>query len=225
MAKHSKQQGLWIPNSILNLTELNWGEKVLLAQFYSFGEKGCWQSNKTLAEIFMTTERTISNRISRLRKYLFMKNPKGFYRTVWVKSHPAVCWLITERFNNQQQVARKKLRSDCEKSGDSTPQKDEFGARRNLPTTYTYTNKENYKETAVDLPMPAGGQASQLLIERKANTIADIEAFKRRFGNGPHGGRDNRPAMTPEECEKRKQELIRGLEAAEKLDRLLMSRK
>jgi hypothetical protein len=216
MAKHSKQQGLWIPNSILNLPELNWGEKVLLAHFYSFGVKGCWKSNKTLAEELMTSKQTISRMISRLKKYIWIKNPKGYYRTIWVKSHPKVKDFIPgKEFEVNQKCAIGFVKND-----NSTSSKQAIGPNQKCATTYTYTNKENYKKEAVDLPMPAGGQASQLLIERKAKMTADFEAFRRRFGNGPRGG-DNRPAMTPEECEKRKQELIRGLEAAEKLDRLL----
>jgi hypothetical protein len=80
LKKSSKQAGLWIPNSILNIAGINAGEKMLLAHFYSFGAKGCWQSNKTLAEIFMTTERTVSSWISRIRRHLCVKNPKGYYR-------------------------------------------------------------------------------------------------------------------------------------------------
>jgi len=209
--KKARQEGLWIPNSILYLPELNWGEKALLAHFYSFGVKGCWKSNKTLAEEFMTTERTISRMITRLKKHIWIKNPKGYYRTIWVKFHP--------------NLHRQKCPSESDKTRISSKTKPAVRPGQNCPTTYTHTNKENYKREAVDLPLPAGGQASQLLIERKAKTTADIEVFKRRFGNGPHGGRDNRPAMTPEEREKRKQELIRGLEAAEKMDKLLSNRK
>jgi len=219
--KKARQEGLWMPNSIWNLPELNWGEKALLAHFYSFGEKGCWKSNKTLAEEFMTSKQTISRMITRLKKYIWIKNPKGYYRTIWVKSHPKVKDFIP----GKESEVNQKCASGLVKNDNSTSSKQAIGHNQKCATTYTHTNKENYKREAVDLPLPAGGQASQLLIERKAKTMADIEAFKRRFGNGPHGGRDNRPAMTPEEREKRKQELIRGLDTAEKMDKLLSNRK
>ena len=62
---------LEIPNHILNLRSVGLTEKVLLAHFYSFSSKGCWQSNATLAEMFMTSPSSIS-------------------RSIWARSHPQV---------------------------------------------------------------------------------------------------------------------------------------
>jgi hypothetical protein len=94
MAKAKKQiePYLKIPNHILGLTGLGLSEKVLLAHVYSFGAKGCWQSNATLARIFHTSDRTISRWLAVLlrAKLLLAKNPKGYYRTLWVLSHPDV---------------------------------------------------------------------------------------------------------------------------------------
>ena len=137
--KKARQEGLWIPNSILNLPELNWGEKVLLAQFYSFGIKGCWKSNKTLAEEFMTSKQTISRMISRLKKYIRIKNPKGYYRTIWVKSHPKVKDFIPgKEFEVNQKCA-----SGLVKNDNSTSSKQAIGPNQKCATTYTYTNKDN----------------------------------------------------------------------------------
>ena len=52
------------------------------------------------------------------------------------------------------------------KNDNSTSSKQAIGHNQKCVTTYTKTNKENYTETAADLPMPAGGQASRLLEER-----------------------------------------------------------
>jgi hypothetical protein len=38
------------------------------------------------------------------------------------------------------------------------------------PTTYTNTNTENNRGTAADLPLPAGGQASRLLVLRSSRS-------------------------------------------------------
>ena len=47
------------------------------------------------------------------------------------------------------------------------------------PSTYKKTNTENNKRNnAVDLPLPAGGQASQLLEDRKAGVVVQIEQRK-----------------------------------------------
>jgi len=88
--KNQKQFYLKIPYEILNLTGIGLCEKVLLAHIYSFGAKGCWQSNKTLAEIFMTSERSIRRWLVAIKAFLLVKNPKGYYRTVWARSHPEV---------------------------------------------------------------------------------------------------------------------------------------
>jgi len=53
-----------------------------------------------------------------------------------------------------------------DKNGISTGSKPALSLAQKCATTYTKTNKENYTETAADLPMPAGGQASRLLEER-----------------------------------------------------------
>ena len=51
---------LKVPYHILNIPGLGLCEKVLLAHIYSFGEKGCWQSNTTLGQMFFVDGRTIS---------------------------------------------------------------------------------------------------------------------------------------------------------------------
>lgn len=63
-----KELYLKIPYHILNIPEIGLPEKVLLAHFYSFGKKGCWQSNATLAKMFMTTRRTIGRWIGNIQK-------------------------------------------------------------------------------------------------------------------------------------------------------------
>ena len=90
--KAQKELYLKIPYHILNLRGVGLSEKVLLAHIYSFGVKGCWQSNATLAEIFMTSTRTISLWLGHIvqAELVQIKSPKGYYRTIWAKSHPEV---------------------------------------------------------------------------------------------------------------------------------------
>jgi len=83
---------LKIPYHILNIPGLGLCEKVLLANIYSFGEKGCWQSNATLGAMFFVEGRTISRWLAQLKKngLVLWVHPKGRYRTIWAKSNPKV---------------------------------------------------------------------------------------------------------------------------------------
>ncbi len=204
--RRKNQEGLWVPNEILNLFDIDWRCKMLLAHFYSFGAKGCYQSNKTLAQIFMTTARTIARRLVNLKKYIYVKKPKGYYRTIWVRFHPEVSKIGPERINNPKKGVRQDCHTEYDKSGKSTTTKPVLRLRQNCHTTNTYTNTKTNKETAADLPMPAGGQASRLLQERRAAAREKIEQFKKRFSNGSKSER-----MSPEEFEKRRQMIIKQL--------------
>ena len=127
--KHSEGRSktelyLKIPYHILNIPTLRPTEKVLLAHIYSFGAKGCWQSNKTLATMFMITPRTITKYIANLQKkdLVQINCPKGYYRTIHAKSHPDVkagskfkykCKEVEKSSN----LHRTKQRGQCAKKG------------------------------------------------------------------------------------------------------------
>jgi len=88
--KNQKEPYLKIPAHILNLRQISADEKMLLAHIYSFVAKSCWQSNQTLADIFMVSADTISRWIAKIRPFIYLKNPKGYYRTIWARSYPQV---------------------------------------------------------------------------------------------------------------------------------------
>jgi hypothetical protein len=90
--KKVKEQYLKIPYHILNIGSLGLCEKVLLAHIYSFGRKGCWQSNATLGEIFFVDGRTVSRWVAKLKKldFVLCVHRKGFGRMIWATSHPDV---------------------------------------------------------------------------------------------------------------------------------------
>jgi hypothetical protein len=85
MKNRQKEPYLKIPAHILNITDITLSEMVLLAHTYSFGAKDCYQSNQTLMEIFMVSPSTIRRWLSRIQKFTHVKNPKGYYHTIWVK--------------------------------------------------------------------------------------------------------------------------------------------
>jgi hypothetical protein len=86
MKNKQKEPYLKIPAHILNIPHLSLCEKVLLAHIYSFGAKGCYQSNQTFAEIFIVSPSTIRRWLSQIQQFTHVKNPKGYYHTIWAKS-------------------------------------------------------------------------------------------------------------------------------------------
>jgi len=200
--ENNKAEGLWIPNYIENIPRpvLDHLGKKVLAHIYSFGEKGCYQSNEIMAKMFWVSARTISRRITALKKadLVYVKCPKGYYRTLWAKSHPGVKAAVKLWYRNREiskiglESGRKKagrLRQCCptdlDNSGGVTATNGVFRLGQDCLTTNTETNIEtNNKIKAVDLPLPAGGQASQLLEDRKAAVMKQIEQLKQTFGSG-----------------------------------------
>jgi len=219
--------GLWIPYSILNIRKgiLGFGEKVLLAHIYSFGVKGCWQGNKTLGKMFFVTERTISTWVGRLKRAgcILWVHPKGRYRTVWAKSHPdvrtaSVLMYMGEEISKEAVVVGhaakillgRNLPGYSEEICVPTAKNDGTEVRRNLPHTDNTTGKDTISATtAVGLPLPAGGQATQLLVDRRADEMGRIEQLKHNFGRG---GR--RTYRTEAECAQSKQAQQRVLLAS-----------
>ncbi len=177
----TKELYLKVPYHILNISGLSSAEKNLLAHIYSFGAKGCWQSNKTLAEIFMTSKSSISRKIKKIRSYIYVKSPKGYYRTIWAKSHPDVCprsCLSTGRPGGKNAQAPAQ-------NGSPDLRKSAIRLTHKCATTNNNTIKENNKDiSATPSPLPAHGQAPALLTERKKQIKVDLEQFKQKFGIG-----------------------------------------
>ena len=222
MAKDNQQpkkraEGLWIRNGILNIRALDDSEKMLLAHFDSFGAKGCYQANSTLAEIFMAKSRTIRRRIAKINKagLIYIKSPKGYYRTIWVKSNSDVkeavkLWYRGKEIDKPNNQDGQIWPTKGDKTGQVSRPKSVFRHGQICPPTYTETSKETKKETiATPAPLPAGGQAPALLGARKAETIARIEQLKRDFGKG---GRQ-RVKLTDAEWEQSRQKNINSLKA------------
>ena len=193
-----KERYLKIPYHILNISQLGLSEKVLLAHIYSFGTKGCWQGNSTLGEMFFVEGRTISRWVARLKKdgHVLWVHPKGRYRTIWAKSHPdvraaATLSYIGEQISKEAVVAGHAAtilqRRDCpegvDKSVVSTATNQCVQAGQNCPHTNNTTKKDTMSNTtAPPLPLPAGGQAPAVLVERRKAAVASVEQFKKRFG-------------------------------------------
>jgi len=213
--KRKKEHYLKIPNHILNIPNIGIPSKLLLAHLYSFGRKGCWQSNKTLAEMFFVKERTIQRWLTELKKanLILWVYPKGRYRTIWAKSHPNVSSQKTLLYMNEEISKKDIIKGKFEQKGmtkltplprqNCHPYYDKNGIllRQICHPTNNTTIKETTKENAMPAPSPAG-QASALLTDRK-----DISRFLKKIG------RVYTP-MTEQQFNDRKQEQIRALQAA-----------
>ena len=207
--KKVREKYLAIPYSIMNLRDIKFCQKALLAHIYGFGQRGCWQSNQTLAEFFMVSPRAISRWICAVRKYIYIRNPKGYYRTLFAGSHPDVQLMLASRRKSGANCPAAGLAKGGEPVGrNRLTDRAKNGSRpcRNCLTTNINTNKETIKKPKEPPPpLPAGGQASAVLAERKRQGLAEIEKFKKTFGG--HGWKP----MTKVEFEKRRQEMRRAL--------------
>jgi hypothetical protein len=218
-----KENYLKIPNHILNIPGLGQGEKLLLAHVHSFGRKGCWQNNETIGRMFFRRPRTISLWISNLKKgrHILWRHPKGFYRTLWAKSHPEV-QVATKLLYRGQEIPKaeiisglakpaplsRKLPSECAENCGATTQKNGIPVRRKLLHTNNTTKKDINKDTsATPAPLPAGGHAPALLEDRKKDAQAEVEQFKRSFGSR----RRRKSGFSPGECEQNRQKQIKAL--------------
>ena len=83
-------KGIWIPKDVWLTKDINFQEKLLLAEIDSLdNEKGCIASNKYFSEFFGLSESRISLYISNLKK-------KGY--------------IVIESFNGRQRIMRSNLR-------------------------------------------------------------------------------------------------------------------
>jgi len=214
---------LKVPNHILNIprSKLDFGEKFLLAHFYSFGTSGCYQSNKTLGKMFFVSARTISIWIAKLKKggFVLWLNPKGYFRTIWAKSHPEVKSSQTLKYRGENiskgKVVsgeatsispRNRLRSECAKNCVVSAQKTVVPLR-NAPIPTNNNTIEERITMPVPLPLPAGGQTPALLQDRLAETVEYVDQIKTKLGIG----KKTRKVLTEKEFQDRKQKQRKAL--------------
>jgi transposase len=220
-SKKAKERYLKVPYHILNMTGIGLSQKVLYAHIYSYGVKGCWEANDTLAKMFFVGERTITDWVTKLKKAgcIWWLHPKGRYRTFWAKSHPDVksaktLLYMDEEISKEAVISGhakvllgRNLPGGIEETCGATRKNDRIQVGRNLLHTNNTTKKDtNRKTTATPPPLPAGGQAPALLEERKKESISRVEQLKRKVGRVPR-----RVKLTPAEIEQSRQRNIKAL--------------
>ena len=79
-------KGVWIPKEVWLDTRLNALEKIILTEIDSLdkGERGCWASNKYIAEFCQCSESKVSTAISKMIKlgYLYVQSFDGRQRSL-----------------------------------------------------------------------------------------------------------------------------------------------
>ena len=210
--ERAKQKYLHVPQHIMEIRELSTAEKLLLAHIYSFGKKGCWQSNQTLGKLFDVAPRTIKRRLARIRKFVYVRSPRSRLRTFLAKSHPDVRKMAI----NEKPVRQVQQGQNCppstgphlsgirDKTGITTGPELALQQGQNCPTTNTYTRTETSKSTPASTP-PAPWQGA-------ASAPGPNDEDRKRFEE-IHAGiiASRRPAASPEEFEKHKALALRRL--------------
>lgn len=203
--KKFRNPGLWVPQRILRLSILSGDEKLFYAYVYSFGERGCWQTDEQIGESLGRCVRTIQRYQANCKKAGLLKviGQGSKYRRIWAVDHP--------KFKAAQKIRAEQLRQTCQSR---TTNLSEL-PRQNCPTTNKYTNKETNKKRGGS-PSPADGQAHAPLRDKqqqlqdyqtRQEAVASIEHFKRSFGLGARRALE----LTPAEFEQRRQAQIKAL--------------
>ena len=203
--KKSRKLGLWIPQRILKMSFLSGDDKLFYAYVYSFGERGCWQTDEQIGKAFGRSERTIQRYQANCKKAgLFKVIGQGSpRRKIWAKAHPKYKAWRKKQAEQLRQTRRSRATNLSELP------------RQTCPTTNKDTNKTTIKQRggspspAEQAHAPLKGKQQQLEAHRmKEETIASIEQLKRSLGRGP---RRRTPELTAAEREQRRQEQKRAL--------------
>jgi len=133
-----------------------------------------------------------------------IKCPKGYYRTIYAKSHPLVktaaqLYYRGKKIENSANPQGKNLQNQCAK--------DRHRLGINSLTINNNTIKENnIKTTATPSPPPCKG-APALLVERDKQADAAIKHFIQNFGRE----KKKRKPLSPGEFEQRRAAQIKAL--------------
>ncbi len=180
--KKPRKLGLWIPHKILKMPFLSSDEKQYYAYVYSFGGRGCWQTDMQIGKALGCSIRTIQRYQTSCKKAGLFKviGERSKYRRIWAKNHP--------EYKATQKKRVQELRQTCQSRQTNLSEL----PRQTCPTTNKFTNKKTIKERGGS-PLPPEGPAraplrdkqEQLEEHRKKEDAAiSIEQMKKNFGFG-----------------------------------------
>ena len=105
MAENKRDfKGIWIPKEVWLDERLNALEKIILAEIDSLdsSERGCWASNKHIADFCQCSETKVSTAISKLIEYGYL----------YVKSFDGRSRELKSRLSNSERQTFKKCKAD-----------------------------------------------------------------------------------------------------------------
>ena len=200
MSKEKKKYrnlGLWIPRKILKMSCLSGDDKIYYAHVYSFGERGCWQTDEQIGTALGRSDRSIQRYQANCNKAGLLKviGKKSKYRRIWAKDNP------------KYKAMRKRRADELRQERRSRPTDPSELLRQNRPTTNKYTNKSTIKQRGGS-PSPAEQAHSPLkdkqqqleAYRKKEESIASIGLLTRNFGRG---GWRRTPELTAAELQQR----------------------
>lgn len=219
--KHQKEPYLKIPAHILNLPQISLFEKMPFAYIYSFGAKGCWQSNQTLAQIYMATVPTICKCLNRIKDFMYVKYPQGQGQKLWSKSHPHVFEAVQSGVKLDQILPTNLIKSDKVPVQNCTTNlvKSPILINQKCVPTNNHTITDTKKDTiASPSHLPAYGQTPATVQYRIQTAAApEVENFKANFGHA-HGGKARQwTPLTPQQFEQGRTQQVAALRATQNI--------
>ncbi len=168
--KRSITKGVWVPQEILSVSpdQLSWLGKLVCGRIYSYGAKGCYESNATLARYFGVSLRQMERAAAQIRSLPLTYSIK-------VRGRPTCYWL---RCSPRVQAAeRLEYRGRSKRNPAYTPDRNVGGGRTEMsgvPPTETADNIiSTSKTTGAASPSPADGQAQRRQKE-EADALSEI---------------------------------------------------
>jgi hypothetical protein len=179
--------------SVLARSDINDSEKLLLAHIWSYGAKGCWETNETMATMFNVTPRQVTTRVGRLKNAgcLLWLHGKNYHRTLWARQHPNVVKASVLPYRGQM-ILKESLYSGH--NGTAPPGRNLPG---NIEADFHVTRKDRCKPPGRNLP------------ETKNTTRREITR-----STGPPSAQTRAPALLEAQRQRAKEELdkkMRGL--------------
>ncbi len=157
-ANKSITKGLWVPQEILSISadQLGWLGKLVCGRIYSYGAKGCYESNATLGRYFGVSLRRIAFAMEQIRSLPLTYSIKlrGRPTCYWLRCSPKVRRVERLEYRGR---SKKNPAYTCAGNGAGGAPKT---AQEGAPET-AHNNISTSKTTGAASPSPADRQAQR----------------------------------------------------------------
>ncbi|MBA7484472.1 hypothetical protein ES707_19999 [subsurface metagenome] len=173
--KKSITKGLWVPQEILSIPadQLGWLGKLVCGRIYSYGAKGCYESNATLGRYFGVSLRRIAFAMEQIRSLPLTYSIKlrGRPTCYWLRCSPKV--RRAERLEYRGRSKKNPAYTCAGNGAGGAPKTAQEGA----PKT-AHDNISTSKTTGATSPSPADRQA-QRREKEEADALSKIQSHIR----------------------------------------------